>query len=146
MLFRQKSSGFCKSVLILYPNFTNFPHNIPEIQDAGLVVHKYYIRLGYLHCLCESVQISNFQINITKIVTFSASQVLVIRWYLFNLHGFSKAHQPNYAVKGEMFPLPVTLQDYIIVIIQSFWMYSLICTQPGDDHPIKESLSYTVHV
>ena len=32
--------------------------------------------------------------------------------------GFSKAHQPNYTVKGEMFLVLVTLRDYIIVIIQ----------------------------
>ena len=69
---------------------------------------------------------------------FSASLLLGIRWYLFK-DGFSKAHQPNYTVKGEMFLLSVVLHDYIIIIIQS-WMYSLICTQPGggDDPEIKE--------
>ena len=152
MLFRKESSGFCKSVVILYPNFTNFPHNILEIQYAGLLVDKYYIMLGKLSCVCGSVRISYFQIHITKTVTFSVShapRLLVIWWYLFK-DGFSKAHQPNYTIKGKMFILSVTLHDYITAIIQSFnWMYSLICTQSGggDDHQIKERLSYnTVHV
>ena len=104
--------------MILYPNFTNFLRNILKIYDAGLVVDKYYILLGKLSCVCGSSQISNFQINITKTVTFSASLLLGIRWYLFK-DGFPKAHQPIYTVKGGNVLLSVTLRDYIIVI-QSF--------------------------
>ena len=60
---------------------------------------KYYSMLGKLSCVCISVQISNFHIHITKTVTFSASLLLGIQWYLFK-DGFSKAHQPNCTVKG----------------------------------------------
>ena len=98
MLFRKESSGFSKSVVILYPNFTKFLRNILKIYDAGLVVDKYYIMLGKLSCVCGSVQISNFLIHITKTVTFSASLLLGIRWYLFK-DGFSKAHQQIYIIK-----------------------------------------------
>ena len=83
---------------------------------------NYYIMLGKLSCVCGSVRISNFHIHITKTVTFSASLLLGIRWYLFK-DGFSKAHQSNYTVKGGnvSFVSDVTnLHDYIIVIIQSF--------------------------
>ena len=43
-------------------------------------------------CANPGVQISTFHIHITKTVTFSASLLLAIRWYLFK-DGFSKAHQ-----------------------------------------------------
>ena len=71
MLFRKESSGFSKSVVIFYPNFTIFLHTILEIYDAGLVVDKYYIMLGKLSCVCGSVRISNFHIHITKTNIFS---------------------------------------------------------------------------
>ena len=96
---------------------------------------KYYITLGKLSCVCGSVRISNFQNHITKIVTFSASLLLSIRWYLFK-DGFSKAHQLNYTVQGGNVSFVSDVawlhnRHYPVV-----WMYSLTCIQPGggDDH------------
>ena len=96
---------------------------------------KYYITLGKLSCVCGSVRISNFQNHITKIVMFSASLLLSIRWYLFK-DGFSKAHQLNYTVQGGNVSFVSDVawlhnRHYPVV-----WMYSLICIQPGggDDH------------
>ena len=96
---------------------------------------KYYITLGKLSCVCGSVRISNYQNHITKIVTFSASLLLRIQWYLFK-DGFSKAHQLNYTVQGGnvSFVSDVTwLHNRHYPVI---WMYSLTCIQPGggDDH------------
>ena len=88
-----------------------------------------------LSCVCGSVRISNFLNHITKMVTFSASLLLSIRWYLFK-DGFSKAHQLNYTVQGGNVSFVSDVawlhnRHYPVV-----WMYSLTCIQPGgdDDH------------
>ena len=134
MLFRKVSTGFSKSVVIFYPNFTNFLHKYSRDIRCRMVVDKYQHYIGKLSCVCGSVRISNFN-HITKIVTFSASLLLSIRWYLFK-DGFSKAHQLNYTVQGGNVSFVSDVawlhnRHYPVI-----WMYSLTCIQPGggDDH------------
>ena len=111
-------------------------------SELRTFLHFHILKLPFLSIFCwyfrYFVGTNDMLVGLHVPTNFQMYRQNSLWWYqiLFK-DGFSKAYQPNYTVKEEMFLLSVTLRDYIIVIIQSFgcnhsYVYNL---WEGGTHP-----------